>query len=414
LQFRRVYIKNFQSIKELEIILEENRCYHIKGKNNIGKSNFLKALTAIVKNVPSRSLSSYIRDDEESFYIEISDFDNNVVRLSRGKEDYYSWVINGSSGRIDGTAGKVPDEVRSYFNMYEDTEKTKEIVNIRLPRAKLLFVDNTYAENYYLLQKALRVEEYLSAIKLGGTKKNSLKKEIDVLSSRVVTEKEELSNLKDYSLILKEIQMYEDVADTYYNQITEIVEIKELASKVEEKEIRLKENTFDFDRKAVSEMVDTIKKLKDVCDILNGITTKEKNITNKELVIEEFSKANDSYINLKESLENKKLLDVVSYSSNKVNKLDMDIKTKTSFIQDWEFKNVISNINNIKESVSIISDAKLLREKISQLKKAEEDYETVDKERSDFMLEYKFCPVVLSMKDKKCPFSNKTLEELLV
>lgn len=414
MQFRKLYIKNFQSIKEMEINFEANTCYHIKGRNNIGKSSLLKVITALVKNVSSRNLSSYIRDDEESFYVESTDFDNNVVRLSRGKEDYYSWIIDGQEGRIDSTAGKVPDVVKDYFNMYEEAEKTKEIINIRPPRAKLLFVDTTYGENYFLLQKALRVEEYLSAIKLGGSKRSALKKEVDVLVSRVSTEEEELSNLKDYSLTLKEIKMYEEVADNFFNQIKEIHEIQKMNEEITLKEDRIKEATFDYDSEAVGELVNKIKLIQEVCKLNTEILNKQKGIEVKELTLAEFESADSIYKELKDSLENKKLIDTVSSLSNKIKTTEEKVAVKENIISNWEIEKVGEKVGFIKSAIYIVSQGTILREKISKLKDIQLQCDIAEKEKADFMLEYKFCPVVLSMKDKKCPFSNKTLEELLV
>lgn len=414
MQFKRIYIKNFQSIKELEVVLEENKCYHIRGNNNIGKSSFLKALEAIVKNISSRNVKNFIRDEEDSFYVEISDFDNNVVRLSRGKEDYYSWDISGDSGRVDNTAGKVPDEVRAFFNMYEDIEKTKEIVNIRPPRAKLLFVDTTFGENYYLLQKALRIEEYLSAIKLGNSKKTLYRNEIKASLERIEDEKEDLKTLKDYSIVLNEIKTYEDSFEGYFNSIENIQEVLDLSKSVNLREEKLNEKTFDYDREYVQDLVAKLKSMKEILDLSKSIEKRETSISNKEVILEEFTNSLSIYKNLKDMVDNKNLFDEITALSTKVDKAEEYVLQNDVLIKNWESSDLKNKVEIIMSSIGIVEEGKKVRARIESIQTLELDYNKEETLRKEFMLEYKFCPVVLSMKDKKCPFSNKTLLELLV
>lgn len=412
-QFRRIYIKNFQSIKELELELEPNRCYHLKGKNNIGKSSILKALRAIVKNISSRDVKHYIRDGEESFYIEVEDFNHNIVRLSRGKEDYYSWIIDGKEGRVDGTAGKVPEEVKRYFNFYEDEEKTGEIVNIRPPRAKLLFVDTTFGENYYLLQKALRIEEFLAALKLGDSRRKEVKKEISLIDSRIEDEKEALRGLKDYGVLLKEIEVYENVADMYMAQIEQIEEVIDLAKRIEKKEQEIKEKTFHYDEEYVKELVKKVTELNEIVELWKKIERKERSIKRKEEVIQFFDEYRGLYESVKRGVEHKKLLEDVGNLQQKINRLEKSIKGKEKCVENWDKDKLEVMVENIKRGLEIVTEGKRLRERIYSLSKKEEQYKKLEEERKEFMVKNKFCPVVLSMSDRKCPFSGKPLEELL-
>lgn len=413
MQFKRIFIQNFQSIKELELVLDENRCYHIKGPNNIGKSAFLKALEAVARNVSSRNVDKLIRDGADSFYIEVSDFNNNVVRLSRGREDYYSWDIDGASGRIDGTAGKVPEEVKAFFNFYEDMEKSKEIVNIRPPRSRLLFIDTTNAENYYLLQKALKIEEYLAAIKLGDSQKREKKKEVQVIIDRIEETNQEIKNLKDYSVILKDLSVYEEAGKQMYEKLEEAESILNLNKEIERKEESIRKNQIVFDREGTKELVEKIKLIDSIIQLEKGIREKESRILEKEKVINEFNEVSKIYKNVLELIETKKLLEDKERLESKVTLVETSISEKKSVIDKFKYVNLKDKLNTLIDANTIVLSGKQLRERLLAHKEKEEAHLLAEKERKDFMVENKFCPVVLSMFDKKCPFSGKTLEELL-
>lgn len=413
MQFKRIYIKNFQSIKELEIVLDENTCYHIKGNNNIGKSAFLKAVEALVRNVSSRKISDYIRDNEDSFYIESTDFDNNVVRLSRGKEDYYSWDINGESGRVDSTNGKVPNEVRDYFNFYEELEKSKEIINIRPPRSKLLFVDTTYAENYYLLQKALRIEEYLAAIKLGGKEKNEKKNKLASVKERIEDTENDIDNLPDYTVFLSELEVYEKSIEDYYNDIQQIESILEQNESIKEKEAYIEKTQIPFDRESVAELVNRIKLINDVLEKEKMIQSKEKSILEKQKIIDLHDSSTAIYNQINECINEKTLHENVSKSKSRVQVLSLSIEKKESIIKTYDDSSPKSLIDNITKGNDIVAVGHSLRNKIQHLANLNALEDSKEKERREFMIENKFCPVVMATKDKCCPFSNKSIEELL-
>lgn len=414
MQFKRIYIKNFQSIKEIELLLEENRCYHVKGDNNIGKSAFLKAIEAVVRNVSSRNVDKHIRDGADSFYIEISDFNNNVIRLSRGKEDYYSWDIDGVSGRVDGTAGKVPDEVRAFFNFYEDMEKSKEIVNIRPPRSRLLFIDTTNAENYYLLQKALKIEEYLAAIKLGDGKKRENKKEVQVIIDRIEETNEEIGKLKDYGVILKELELYEFASEDVYNSIVDLKEVDNLMKEIDRKEDFIDKNSITFNKEETKDLVDKIKLLSGIISLQKEIDKKESSVKEKMQLIQLNEDVKVVYNQLIDCKENVKLVKEKEIVEFKVSKTENSIENKENILRSLDGGDLSTLISNIKDGNSILQKGTEVRERMTRQKELNLNYETAEENRKQFMIENKFCPVVLSMRDRKCPFSGKTLEELLL
>src|SRR5690625_719867 len=157
MKIRKLTVKNFQSIKEITVTFDENGIFRFTGLNNVGKSAILKAMTIVMRNISNNQYKEFLRDETNSFEITVWDFSDNWVRLSRGAVDFYEWSIDGKSGRMDRTQGKVPLEVQGYFNLYEENEKTKACLNVRLPREVLLFVDTTPGDNAMMFQKALEI-----------------------------------------------------------------------------------------------------------------------------------------------------------------------------------------------------------------------------------------------------------------
>lgn len=397
----------------MELELEENRFHHIIGLNNIGKSSLLKAIECVVNNVSSRVVKEFIRDEAESFMIEVTDFNYNKVRLSRGKEDYYWWIIDGKEGRVDGTAGKVPEEVKEYFNFYDDFERTKEIINIRPPRSKLLFVDTTFGENYFLLQKALRIEEFLAAIKLGDSRKREVRKSIVDLTNRVEEEKDSIDNTLDLGPVLDDISVYEKAGDTYFERVSDIDELMKLNRDVEEKENWLENNSMSYDRDYVTELVSKLVLMRDVIRVEKDISSKEDELGKLSLIREEFEGVRvlkDKLVNVHEK---KKVIDRVNELGESVESAERELYVKESIIANWKESNILKKVEVIKEAGHITEEGVRLREVILELKDKEVEFVAVEEEKKQFMLDHKFCPVVMSMRDRTCPFSGKSILELI-
>lgn len=392
MQFKKLIIKNFLSIKDIEIEFEENRCYHIKGKNNIGKSNFLKAFKVLTTNLNSRSVSRYIFDGEESFYIEAHDFNHNVVRLSRGKEDYYSWVIDGVEGRVDGTAGKVPDTLKTFFNLYSD-EKTKEVINLRMPRAKLLFIDSTNGENYYLLQKALRIEEYLQALKLGSSRRNEVRKSIDPLDVMIDKLTKDIDELTDYSGVLQDIEDYENAVNELEGLVSEVYGVLNDYDDLKERSKKLNALTSDFDVDHWTEVRDLVKLMSEAYEVWSDIERKEKFVKDTENMVSEFETALTIADTLKNSLDNVNLIDEVMDLSGEVGRKESLIKEVEELSNVIEEFNLIDSIELYKEGIATLDSINRYRSQVEVYKKLELDLKEAEEEKELFMKENKYCPM---------------------
>lgn len=229
LKLRRLHIENFQSIKEIDFLYEERGVNYYQGDNNIGKSSIIKAINTLFFNASNQVYRSFIRDDEDSFYISMTDFEGNTVELSRGKVDFYRWNINGVEGEFNRTSGKVPEEVKEYFRLYYD-DKSKECVNIRLPRAVLLGVDTSFSDNNYLLQKALKSEVYTLSYKKADSLKKAHKKEIDVLTKYYEEVKESVDaiDLEEDRNTLSELERFERTLNAEHEKLKMYSHLQEL------------------------------------------------------------------------------------------------------------------------------------------------------------------------------------------
>lgn len=392
MQFRKLIIKNFLSIRDIEIEFEENRCYHIKGKNNIGKSNFLKAFKVLTTNLNSRSVSRYIYDGEESFYIEAHDFEHNVVRLSRGKEDYYSWVIDGVEGRVDGTSGKVPDVLKEYFNLYSD-EKTKEVINLRMPRAKLLFVDSTNGENYYLLQKALRIEEYLQALKLGSSRRNEIKKSIDPLDVMINKLTSDIDELTDYSSILQDIEDYENTVGSLESLVSEAYDVFNEYGRLKERSKKLNELTSDFDVDHWGEVSSTMKLMVDAYDIWMDIERKERFVKETEELVDVLSSASVIYDQLRRSLDNVILIDDVVELGDVIEKKERMIEEVEEIVSFMEVSKLVASVDVLSEGMDTLASILRYKDQLAVYKTLEANLKEAEDEKDRFMKENKYCPM---------------------
>lgn len=229
----KYHIRNFQSIKDLEIELDGDGLYWIRGKNNIGKSNLLRAMSTVFTNVSNNSYKPFIRDNCTTFKIKVW-FEDDWVELVRGATDYYEWVIDGQHGRVDKTAGKVPDELVEYFNLYYEAEKTKRYLNITSSDDPLLFVSTTGGDNDRLLQIALGTEVVMGASKRAEQLKRQATSEQKTIRTLLSEQEEQLTGMQarhdTLSDQIEQLDRLELVLDNEYKITTLLKNQQELVT----------------------------------------------------------------------------------------------------------------------------------------------------------------------------------------
>lgn len=229
----KYHIRNFQSIKDLTIELDGDGLYWIRGKNNIGKSNLLRAMSTVFTNVSNNSYKPFIRDNCTTFKIKVW-FEDDWVELVRGATDYYEWVIDGQHGRVDKTAGKVPDELVDYFNLYYEAEKTKRYLNITSSDDPLLFVSTTGGDNDRLLQIALGTEVVMGASKRAEQLKRQATAEQKTIRTLLSEQEEQLTGMQarhdTLSDQIEQLDRLELVLDNEYKITTLLKNQQELVT----------------------------------------------------------------------------------------------------------------------------------------------------------------------------------------
>lgn len=386
---------NFQSLEDVEIHFKERGVHRFAGLNNTGKSAALKGISTVMQNVSNRNYKEYIRDDEDTFEIIWEDFNNNRVHLSRGAVDFYEWSINGKKGRVDKTNGRVPKEIKEYFNLYIEDEKTNECLNIRLPREALLFVDTSAGDNAMMFQKALGTEEYMIAIKqVDRTARESEKNakliekyreqeqmKLDDSNSELFTAEQSLSELERFEGILQ--QEYEE-----YKGINHIVTLTEEHVQTRKDIARKKEILDELNIEPIQTGIQKLNKVTGLVEVMQEAVE----ITNRNKVRQE--KIEEMELDTLEA-------DLQKYSQIEQLVNAMEVVEKTTGVLTGK-KEKVSNIDNtnldkeftklqmIKDMVESATNYAVVNKKNKDKK---QKLETLTAEFEEFRKELGFCPL---------------------
>lgn len=366
MKLKKLRIKNVQSVKDVTLNFEDKGVFHLVGANNIGKSVIVKAIKALFMNVSDNQYKEYLRDGCTTFSVEGEMWDGNRIKLSRGGTDYYEWEIDGESGRMDKTRGKLPPVVEKYVNMYVDKEKTKECLNIRMPRSILTFVDTTAGDNNYLVQKALGTDEFLASTKLAEKKRKESAKEIKLITGYKEREEVKLNGLEGIVATEKakveRVEGFEEILRQEYDTYLKIEGVVQSAVKVQKLADELKEA--------------------------------------KELVMDVDTK------DILEEMEKVKKIESIMQTMKRMKGLKDDLSEAKEKLVGFDKEGLLQAIKEFKLVSDTLEEAKQLAKLKKQKDKALEEYEKSDKELTDFMRENKFCPIVAKTINKQCPFTE--------
>src|SRR5699024_7201499 len=352
MKIKKVRVKNFQSIKDLEVDFEEKGVYRFKGLNNTGKSAFLKAMTFLMRNVSNNNYKDYLRDGEDTFKVSMEDYEGNKVTLSRGAVDFYEWDIGGIEERVNKTGGKVPVELQKYFNLYEENEKTKECLNIRLPREVLLFIDTSPGDNAMMLQKALGTEEYMLAIKKVDKQGKSIKKEVDVLDKYMDKEVEKLDRTK-----------------------TELVTKQNYLSEIERYERKLRNDYDDYI------------KITDLVEKSEEVAYRQRELREKKKILDGFE-----FYEVKESIDTLQVIEEQINKMKKIKDLEDSLQSKKERLEDIQYEGIKKDINILEKIEQAIEVGTNLATSKRRLKSKKQKLDESEKELKEFKDELGVCP----------------------
>ena len=360
---KKLRIKNFLAIKDATVEFDENGVYHIKGRNNVGKSALLKAINTLFNNVSQQEIKEFLRDGQSTFLLDSEMHDGSTVKLSRGATDYYAWNVNGVEGRLDKTKGKVPDALVRYYNLYTDTERTNECLNVRLPRDVLTFVDTSKMDSYYLVQKALRTEEYVLASQKVNAKKREITSSQKQIKEFITRDTKRITQTEAQLVELKTQQaLMEQEMATLEQEYTIFMEIQSIAQTAQQ----------------ISECDAQIRAITNGIDIERGEQLKQE--------IEEFELIQE-------------VLNMLIEAGTRKNQI---IQLRTEIDNASELRQMIQDLEEIVEMRQLTQNFVL---SVNAVKEKKIEVEQAQKAHMDFMVENKFCPIVMNTLDQRCPFS---------
>lgn len=228
-----LHIENVQSISNLALRLDGDGFYWVKGKSNIGKSALLKSIKALFTNVSNNKYKDLIRDEEDYFKV-TGYFEDDWVTLSRGSHDYYEWEIDGQYGREDKTNGKVPKELRDYFNLYWTGDKIKRYINFTLVNESLFFSETTSGDNTLIVEKAIGTDRLSLVSKNVNERIKDINREKRPYKSLIESELESKEEVTSKLLKMRaRVEALQKVEDTLKREMEEYLKITELLEKME-------------------------------------------------------------------------------------------------------------------------------------------------------------------------------------
>lgn len=198
---KKIYVKNFRNIGEVEIDFTESPIVSLIGENEAGKTSVVKAFAVAALHAYSRDQKGFIRDGTNGFgvCIELAD-GSKVTRLKTSTLNKYT--VEKPNGEVWDTnkidAG-LPVEVQSLMGLIEEPE-TKEFLQIRTYEDKLLFVVTPASTNYKVMYDALKVDQLTRAIKIGNREANDLKASLSDIDASVRTLSDNLRTIKTIDL----------------------------------------------------------------------------------------------------------------------------------------------------------------------------------------------------------------------
>lgn len=393
MKIKNIDIKNFQSVKHISLDINERGVTRFKGPNNIGKSVILKAIKMGMQNESNRNYKEFIRDEEDTLEISITDFDGNWVYLSRGEVDFYSWNINGIEGRMDRTGGKVPKEVKEYLNLYVEEEKTGECLNIRLPGDLLLHVDTTPGDNAMMLQRALGTEDYMLGTKQVDKRERDLKKEIKLVEKYSIQEEEKLqvaqAERHKAETKLEDIERYEDILkgekekfDLLVTAEKDSTEYLNMRNSIKESEEMLKDLNIEGlgnDLELIKHMKQTINLEEDYKEDLEDYQQGKKTL--EELNFEGVGK---EIQDMKEIVYAYDLYVEVEGIEEELSKVSIGSKEEIKETEDE-----VEKLTLLNETISTVKEINTIKKGI---KSQEEDLDQLNKEKEDLEKEMGHCP----------------------
>lgn len=352
----RIEIENFQSIDFVSIPLGNTGVHWINGKPNVGKSAVLKAIQALFTNVSNHKYKEMIRDGQESFRVRGYFGDDDWVELQRGEDDRYTWVLEGQAGVLEKTQGKVPLEVRQYYDLYWTGDKIKRYLNFTLVGDQLFFVETTPGDNTLILEKALGTDRLTRVGQYSDTEKREVRSELKTIRTF-----HENSESKHESLM------------THVSDGIERLEGLDRLEKTLETEIHTYEKT--------DKLLTTINQLANIAQVVQNVEDNLKAVNVQELqdeikLYDKVSKLYDKRIRLQELNREES---------------ELELTVKESDVTDLEKE--IRDYQQVTEKTDKLIKAQQAYDQLQfYLEETLARYRELLQEKEDFLAQFEVCP----------------------
>lgn len=327
---KKMYIKNFRNLGEVEIDFTESPIVCLVGENEAGKTSVIKAFSVCALHSTPRDQKDYIRDGTQMFGVKIELQDgSSITRMKTSTINKY--VVQRADGTVWETSKiseGLPVEVQEIMGLIEEPE-TKEYLHIRTYEDKLLFVVTPASANYKVMYNALKVEQLTKAIKNGSAEANQLRGKLNDTHAGIRTLEGQLTtfNIVDLEPLLS-------VKERLNEQLSAIAKL--------ERALALKHKIEECNReKGVLRLIDTFKlteidivkasKINNTGKVLN-------NIANTRKVL-----ANISDVNNLETIDTS-VLDKLNSIKSKMEELDSKKYNAGALVQIKDLSEINSDI----------------------------------------------------------------------
>lgn len=367
----QLQIKNFQSIKNQEIILKGFTV--IEGASDTGKSSMRRALSSLLYNDWD---NSFLREGSRSCEISLSCEDFRITQY-KGSANSYTVEVNGKTKNYDKVGTETPDSVKQLGFSFFETANEAYNTTITTQLESLFMVTYRDVENTRILNKLFNIDLFGVASGLSSAdiisinrsktsavaEKNSLislipslQKQIDTLSetkdklTRLLNLIEALDkaikssgNLANQKKKLKKINSFLGAIPYYIDCLSDgskFVQSVSQKSKLEREGFKIDSDLRLYDIGSLlgflfqieSKRVQSMALIKDMNIQLKVIESKQTlvNVYNKVSVLQKYNKSQETSTRLNSQFESNKNKGKLLLISGKISQIKGYINTSTS------------------------------------------------------------------------------------
>ena len=180
-----IHLQNFMSHSDTLLTFDDSNIIDLCGYNDSGKTAIGYALDVLLYDGSSTLQSSYIKEGESFFRVELTFDDGVAISKTKDTGGKSIWVMtkdgciiytNKKDTGVIATDG-VPQEIAKYLGVVYD-EITEQKLNIRTKRDKALLTETTGGENYKMFSTICNSEVLSEASRAMTEKKNKLNQDI--------------------------------------------------------------------------------------------------------------------------------------------------------------------------------------------------------------------------------------------